>query len=212
MPPEAARQLFTRRTELRVRAVEQLGGDGVTIERSDVRLALPGSDSLIPVGVQRGEVTVDGVLPRAMLPAELEVEGLRLSSAAGDSSLTPSDTASLRLTIRNVGRGPAVAVRVTGTATPPVSGLAAFVGRIEPGASRAVTLALVAGALPDSVATLRLRVREANGFDAEPIELVARTRPLVPAMSAPLPMLDAPVVVPPPVIRLVIPPADRLHR
>ena len=212
MPPEAARQLFTRRTELRVLAVEQLGGDGVTIERSDVRLALPGSDSLIPVGVQHGEVTVDGVLPRAMLPAELEVEGLRLSSAAGDSSLTPSDTASLRLTIRNVGRGPAVAVRVTGTASAPVSGLAAFVGRIEPGASRAVTLALVAGALPDSVATLRLRVREANGFDAEPIELVARTRPLGPAMPAPLPMLDAPVVVPSPVIPPVIPPADRPHR
>ncbi|MFM9014391.1 MAG: hypothetical protein ACKORK_12695 [Gemmatimonadota bacterium] len=205
MPPDSARQLFTRKAEVRVRAVEQLGTDGVTVERSDLQLKLPGSDSLIPVGTQRGEVAVDGLVPRAMLPAEVEVEGLRLSSASGDSSLTPNDTASLRLTIRNVGRGPAIAVRVTGTASAPVSGLATFVGRLEPGASRAVTLSLLAGALPDSVAALRLRVREANGFDAEPIELTVRTRPLVPALPV-VPAVEPPIVIPPPVIPPSVPP------
>lgn len=212
MPPEAARQLFTRKAEVRVRAVEQLGTDGVTVERSDLQLALPGSDSLIAIGAQRGEIAVEGLVPRAMLPAELEVDGLRLSSASGDSSLVPNDTASLRLTIRNVGRGPAIAVRVTGTASAPVSGLAAFVGRLEPGASRAVTLPLLAGTLPDSVATLRLRVREANGFDAEPIELVVRTRSLVPALPIDLPFVDPSAAVPPPVTPPVIPPAEPPRR
>ncbi|MCE2802647.1 MAG: hypothetical protein P2975_02910 [Gemmatimonadota bacterium] len=205
MPPDSARQLFARKAEVRVRAVEQLGADGVTVEHSDLRLKLPGRDAVIPVGTQRGEVAVEGLVTRAMLPAEIEVEGLRLSSAAGDSSLTPSDTASLRLTIRNVGRGPAIAVRVTGTASAPVSGLAAFVGRLEPGAARGVTLSLLAGALPDSVATLRLRVREANGFDAEPIELTVRTRPLVPARP-PASAVDPPIVIPPPVIPPTVPP------
>lgn len=208
MPPEAARQLFTRKAELRVRAVEQLGVDGVTVERSNLQLRLPGSDSLIPVGAQRGEVAADGLVPRAMLPADLEVVGLRLSSAAGDSSLALRDTASLRLTIRNVGRGPAIAVRVTGTASAPVSGLAAFVGRIEPGESRAVVLSLLTGAHPDSVATLRLRVREANGFDTEPIVLEVRTRSLAPVLPPVPPAVDPPVVVPPP----VIPPAVRTPR
>ena len=205
MPPDSARQLYARKAELRVRAVEQLSTDGVTVERSDLQLRLPGSDSLIAVGTQRGEVAVEGLVPRAMLPAEIEVEGVRLSSAAGDSSLTPNDTASLRLTIRNVGRGPAIAVRVTGTASAPVSGLAAFVGRLEPGASRAVTLSLLAEAIPDSVATLRIRVREANGFDAEPTELTVRTRPLVPALPA-VPAVDPPIVIPPPVVPPSVPP------
>lgn len=178
MSPDSARRLFMRKAEVRVRAIEQLGADGVSLERSDIRLMLPGSDVPIPVGAQRGEVAVEGLVPRAMLPAEIDVEGIRLSSISGDSSLTPSDTASLRLTIRNVGRGPAIAVRVTGTSSAPVSGLAAFVGRLDPGASRVVTLSLVVGAFPDSVATLRLRVREANGFDAEPVEITVRSRPI----------------------------------
>lgn len=201
MPPDAARQLFARKAELRVRAVEQLGTDGVTLQRSDLRLVLPATDSVIPIGAQRGEADLgDGVMPRTMLPADLEVEDLRLSSARGDSILTPEDTASVQLTIKNVGRGPAIAVRVTGNASGPVSGLAAFVGRIEPGASRRVRLALLAGPLPDSVATLRLLVREANGFDADPIVLTVRTRALVPELPAALPPVDPPVVIPPPVI------------
>jgi hypothetical protein len=96
-------------------------------------------------------------------------------------------------------------VRVTGTASAPVSGLAAFVGRLEPGASRAVTLSLLAEAIPDSVATLRIRVREANGFDAEPTELTVRTRPLVPALPA-VPAVDPPIVIPPPVVPPSVPP------
>jgi WD40 repeat protein len=208
MPPEAARQLFARKAALKVRAVEQLGADGVTVQRSDIQLVLPESDALVPIGVQRGEVEVEGVVPRAMLPAELEVDQVRLSSIGGDSVLTPGDTASMRLRVRNVGRGPAIAVRVTGTASAPVSGLAAFVGRIDPGEIRTVTLPLLAGPLPDSVATLVLRVREANGFDAPLIELRVRTRTLTVPPPATLPPIDAPPSVPPP----VIPPAASARR
>jgi dipeptidyl aminopeptidase/acylaminoacyl peptidase len=73
MPPDSARQLFARKAEVRVRAVEQLGADGVTVEHSDLRLKLPGRDAVIPVGTQRGEVAVEGLVTRAMLPAEIEV-------------------------------------------------------------------------------------------------------------------------------------------
>ncbi len=206
LPPEAARQLFTRKAELRVRAVEQLGADGTTLERSDFRLVLPGTDSVLSIGTQRGEGEMEGVAPRSMLPGELVVDGLVLSSIKGDSILPPSDTATLRMTIKNVGRGPAIAVRVTGTANGPVSGLAAFVGRIEPGGSRAVVLSLLAGALTDSVATIRLVVREANGFDADPIQLVVPTRAPVP-VPAVVPSIDPPVVIPPTVVPPVIPPS-----
>lgn len=207
LPPDRARQLYARKAELRVRAVEQLSADGVTPARSDVRLVIPDTDSLVPIGAQRGEAEPDGMVPRAMLPADLEVEGLRLTSAKGDSILAPDDTASVRVVIRNVGRGPAVAVRVTGTATAPVSGLAAFVGRIEAGETRTVVLSLSVGVLSASVATLRLQVREANGFDAPLIELTVPTRAPVPTPPPSLPSTDAPVVIPPPVSPPVIPPA-----
>ena len=68
-----------------------------------------------------------------------------------------------------------------------------------------MTLSLLAEAIPDSVATLRIRVREANGFDAEPTELTVRTRPLVPALPA-VPAVDPPIVIPPPVVPPSVPP------
>jgi hypothetical protein len=91
-----------------------------------------------------------------------------------------------------------------------VSGLASFVGRIEAGETRTVVLSLSVGVLSDSVATVRLQVREANGFDAPLIELTVPTRAPVPTPPPSLPSTDAPVVIPPPVIPPVIPPAPAL--
>lgn len=212
LPAPAAKQLFTRRAELRVQAVQRLGADGVTLRRSDLQVTHPMLAAPWPVPADREDSLAleSEAMARMVLPADLEVDSLRLVLGTGDSVLAPGDTATLRFRVRNDGRGPASAVRVTGTAMAPIGGLAAFVGRIAPGTAREVVLSLVAGAgLVDTSVSVRLRIREANGFDAPLTELTLRTRarPAVPSGVVP-PPVPAPTSVPvsPPV---VVPPQDR---
>ena len=111
------------------------------------------------------------------LPAALQVDSARFTDTDGDNRLGVGERAVLQFVVRNVGPGPATGVQVQGTSTQPIEGLRSTLGRILPGESRSVALSLTAGTtLRDTTAELRLEVREANGFNAEPLLVRVVTR------------------------------------
>ena len=119
------------------------------------------------------------------LPAALQVDSARFTDTDGDNRLGVGERAVLQFVVRNVGPGPATGVQVQGTSTQPIEGLRSTLGRILPGESRSVALSLTAGtALRDTTAELRLEVREANGFHAEPLLVRVVTRAFRPPVLA----------------------------
>jgi hypothetical protein len=113
------------------------------------------------------------------------VDSARFTDTDGDNRLGVGERAVLQFVVRNVGPGPATGVQVQGTSTQPIEGLRSTLGRILPGESRSVALSLTAGtALRDTTAELRLEVREANGFHAEPLLVRVVTRAFRPPVLA----------------------------
>lgn len=167
LPPDEARELAQRRSEIIVEAVEQLGPDLTTRQRLNLQLVHPTTLKRYPIGRQ---VALPEVAMVVTKPAALEVLDPRFTDSDGDNRLGAGERALLEFTVRNTGEGPGQGLRVVGTGSAPIEGLSASIGRIEPGESKRVSLTLVGGAtLTDGTAALQVEVKEANGFNAPPL-------------------------------------------
>lgn len=124
-----------------------------------------------------------GAAPKAKAPARLSAE-VAFTEPSGNQRLDGGETAAMVVKISNAGPGPAYDVRVAASARPAVAGLEmpepALFGNLKAGQSATRELKLQAS---DSVVAARaailLEVKEANGFDGDPIVVEFETRPFL---------------------------------
>lgn len=147
--------------------------DGISFGSPPAGGAAPGGWVAPPVG--RG-------VPRPQGPPRLTLR-LAFREPSGNDVLDGGETGSLEVSIMNSGVGPAYATTLSAQIEGNVRGMAILgftpkLGDIAPGheVSKSIPLA-AADASPTQRVRVKLQVREANGFDSEPVAVVFETRP-----------------------------------
>ncbi len=134
----------------------------------------------VPAAAERGRLQV-GIFPK---PPSLELT-MKLAEPSGNNILDGGESGSLILTVRNSGLGEAMDVKGEIVAREAAGQLEfprliAF-GNIAPGASVTKEVAVRAGEdVRGGDAAFQATVREANGFDADPLRVAFQVRPFEP--------------------------------
>lgn len=100
---------------------------------------------------------------------------------SGDRFLDAKESGKLVVTISNKGPGPAYAVRLVPALPKPIAGLGVLLpveaGTIEPGKTVSLDIPLeAAGEIGSGAVTVKLEIKEGNGFDADPKVIEFETR------------------------------------
>lgn len=125
-------------------------------------------------------------VPKPTAPARLSAE-VSLKGFSGDGVLPGGDTGKLSVKVTNAGPGPAYAIRLGLELLAPAPGLdvpsGADFGQLGPGQSVEKEVALSASeGVGAQKASLRLSIREGNGFDTEPVVIDLQTVPAKPPL------------------------------
>jgi hypothetical protein len=95
----------------------------------------------------------------------------------GDNILLALERAILQFRISNTGEGTAKGVHVKGVTTSSIDGLEAFIGDIEPGETRVISLTMSARRdIEDGEAIVLIKADEQRGFHATPFRVPIQTR------------------------------------
>jgi hypothetical protein len=129
---------------------------------------------------EKGSLHID-ILPA---PPNLKAR-VQFSEPSGNNILDAEETGRLTITVTNTGRGDAFDLTAVLEPDRSIQGLElpgqVVIGTVPAGEKRSVEIPLRASrSLPTSKLGLRVEVREANGFDADPVKIVFQTRAFVP--------------------------------
>lgn len=121
------------------------------------------------------------VLPQ---PPDLQVK-VSFSEPSGNRILDAEETGSLTLTLKNTGKGDAFDVTAHLSSERRISGLSLpdkiQIGTVPAGRSVEKTIALTTTqSLPDSDIRINIDLREANGFDPQPVQIAFQAKAFVP--------------------------------
>lgn len=105
-------------------------------------------------------------------PPALLIESVQFVDADGDSVISAGERASVRVRLRNGGRGPGVNVRVEAKSNSRLRFVPGQIGAIAPGELREAVIDVVATQdVVDEQALLEIIAIDDNGFDSQPLEL-----------------------------------------
>jgi len=110
---------------------------------------------------------------------------IEFSEPSGNKKLDADETGKLIITVKNSGKGDAFDVKAEINADKRISGLSfdnpVTIGTIEPGKSVRKEIALTASEdIPTSEARFSITLREANGFDPDPLKVAFQTKAFEP--------------------------------
>lgn len=123
---------------------------------------------------------LSGAIPAPTAPARLSAQ-ISLRVPSGDNMLDADETGALVVTVANAGPGTAYSLSLAASAQTPVPGLvlpaAIAAGDLAPGRTVVKEIPLrAAHSIASQEATVRVDVKEGNGFDAAPRRIEFRTR------------------------------------
>ena len=147
------------------------------------RYAYDSSNKIVAAAPPKARAA-DASVPRPSAPARLSAEVV-LKDFSGDGILAGGDAGTIAVKVRNAGPGPAYAIRLSLELLAPVPGLevpsGADFGELGPGQTAEKEVVLRASdSVGEGKASVRLSIREGNGFDTEPVVIDLRTVPVKP--------------------------------
>jgi len=150
-------------------------------ELVDAFLTVKGTDIMVAFGKR----TEPLVAQKQTAPPSLEISSIVFEEPSGNKALDAGEKATLKVVIKNTGKGSAFGVNLHLSEENLPKGLSfkerVYVGEIKPGEEKNLKVEVVGTEdLPSAEVKLRAYLSEANGFDSNPVLLVFNTKKLEP--------------------------------